>query len=128
MICANCKKTINLSFGSSGLNGCYCEECAEKLGLFSKIETRPKNAKAPKIPTIPQIIPIKKEVDIVALTEQLNGLIDRYSNVYGIYQKIQYMTNEETTKRLKKTLESIDNAINALCFRITEREFILKSE
>lgn len=46
MICANCKKQIYLSFGKSGSNGCYCEECAEKLGFFPKIATRPKNIQA----------------------------------------------------------------------------------
>lgn len=43
MICANCKKEINLSFGASGFNGCYCEKCAKEMGFFPNIETRPKN-------------------------------------------------------------------------------------
>ncbi len=46
MICANCKKEIILSFGKSGLNGCYCEDCAESFGIFLNIETRPKNIQA----------------------------------------------------------------------------------
>lgn len=46
MICANCKKQINLSFSKSDLSGCYCKDCAEKLGFFPNIETRPKNIQA----------------------------------------------------------------------------------
>lgn len=46
MICANCKKEITLCFGKSGLNGCYCEVCAEKLGFFPKVEIRPKTIQA----------------------------------------------------------------------------------
>ena len=31
MICANCKKEIDISFGQAFWNGCYCESCAKNL-------------------------------------------------------------------------------------------------
>lgn len=31
MICASCKKEIDISYGQAFFNGCYCENCARKF-------------------------------------------------------------------------------------------------
>lgn len=79
--------------------------------------------------TMPPVTPpIKKELDIVALVEQLNGLLDRYNTLYSTFLKCEYAQVKEYVKTLKDVLKDIANAIKALCLRITEMQFILKVE
>lgn len=74
-----------------------------------------------------QVVPLNEEKTIIPLVEQLNGLIDRYNAIYGIYQKTMFSSNEEQKERLGGVLTNIEKAINALCERITVPFFLLKT-
>ncbi len=81
-----------------------------------------------KIPLNEPVVMPVENFNIVELAEQLNGLIDRYKIAFDIYHKANYIPNAELLKSLEQTLENIGNAINALCLRITERQFILHTD
>lgn len=75
-----------------------------------------------------QIIPINEEKTIIPLVEQLNGLLDRYNAIYGLYSKTHFMPDSYTNKRLERVLTNIEKAIEALCLRLTETRFLMKTE
>lgn len=75
-----------------------------------------------------QIIPINEEKTIIPLVEQLNGLLDRYNTIYNLYTKTRFTGNSELNKRLERVLENIEKAIEALCLRLTETRFLMKTE
>lgn len=76
-----------------------------------------------------QIVPINEEKTIIPLVEQLNGLIDRYNAMYGLYLKIQFTRNEsDMPERVNAALANIEKAIDALCLRIAQPQFILKTK
>lgn len=58
-----------------------------------------------------------KEDDLTALTEQLNGLLDRYKSLYDVATK--YINGNP---KLFKVLDNVEKAIEALCVRITSYE------
>ena len=76
-----------------------------------------------------QVIPINEEKTIIPLVEQLNGLIDRYNTLYSLYLKPAFVSAEKNpAQRLLKVLENIEKAIDALCLRLTETRFLMKTE
>ncbi len=90
------------------------------------------NGHQPKKPieTKPPIIkPLVKELDIAAVTEQLNGLLDRYNALYGVYSKFEYarIVNERA-ERIKGVLSNLEKAIEALCLRLSTYELIVNTE
>lgn len=75
-----------------------------------------------------QVIPINEEKTIIPLVEQLNGLIDRYNALYSLYVKPAFVSAEENpANRLIKVLENIEKAIDALCLRMSEHPFLIKT-
>lgn len=76
-----------------------------------------------------QVIPINAEKTIIPLVEQLNGLIDRYNAIYGLYSKFAFTNGNESDycKRLKRVLDNIEKAIEALCLQICEPKFLIKT-
>mgnify|MGYP003292122988 CR=1 FL=1 len=83
------------------------------------------------IPRMPQIAQPKLriiEIDIVALTEQLNGLIKSYMDVYSMYDQLKFINTEEvnaTRAEIKEVLDNINQAIKGICCRISKREIII---
>ena len=86
------------------------------------------NGHQPKKPTQTKPPTIKPVDNIPALTEQLNGLIDRYNDIYGLYSKLQYMPKNESAERLKRVLDNIEKAIEAICLRLTQTQVIVNTE
>lgn len=76
---------------------------------------------------IQPIPPLLNNSNTVALTQQLNGLIDRYNTIYSIYAKPFFGGDPEKNPalRLSKLLENIEKAIEALCLLITTYRGIL---
>lgn len=66
------------------------------------------------------------EIDIVALTEQLNGLLKSYDSLYGLYMKIIYTSNKEIAAEEKEVLDDLRQAIKAICFTLSHREVIVE--
>lgn len=58
-----------------------------------------------------------KEENLTALTEQLNGLLDRYKALYDVATK--YVIDYH---KLTKVLDNVEKAIEALCVRIASYE------
>lgn len=81
-----------------------------------KVSTIP----AAKMPSIEE-----KELDIVAIAEQLNGLIDRYNALHAVLNKLVFTKADKERERLNAVLGSIEKAIQALCLRLTQREYII---
>ena len=62
---------------------------------------------------------------LIRLIEQLNGLLDRYNALYNLAIKYVSFASGSPAERLNKTLENIEEAIAALCLRITEKQCIV---
>lgn len=139
MICINCKKTIEHSYGAAGLMGNYCKDCANKLGLTPDIMGNPPqtggiipkedikkllNTPAQTIPPL-QIGNPDNDRQLIRLLEQLNSLIGNYNALYGTVMQYRRFANDSANDRLNKMLENIEEAIAALCLRITEKQCIL---
>ena len=110
-----------------------CELCKSfNICSFSKKKLKPCDKFSRVLPPPPisantSIIPAENKKDIIALTEQLNNLIDRYNTLYSIYAKPYFAADPENNPalRLAKVLECIEKAIDALCLRITTYQGIL---
>lgn len=127
MICIRCNKKINRSYGAPNLLGNYCLECATLMQITPDLihRRRPPNCGSSVQKPNSNITPISADKDTVALIEQLNGLLDRYNALYSFALKHAYTHGAPSTERLNKTLENIEEAIAALCLRITEKQYIV---
>lgn len=67
--------------------------------------------------------PKLEQIDIVALTEQLNGLIKSYLDVYNWGDRPKFINTEqanETRAELKEVLDNISQAIKGICCCISK--------
>ena len=142
MICINCNKTINRSHGAAGLVGNYCNACAIKLGLTPEIMGNPPqtggiiskedikklfNTPVQPIPPM-QLRNPDNDRQLIRLLEQLNSLLERYNALYGNFMSYMRFANDSANDRFNKMFENIEEAIAALCLRITENTCITVKE
>ena len=77
----------------------------------------------------PPITPVQLQ-SVEVLAEQLNGLIDRYIQLHGIYSKYAYMADHESTKeRIGCMLSNIETAIDAIITEMQKQpQYLIRTE
>ena len=79
-------------------------------------------------PTMLPVTPVPLK-SVEELSEQLNGLIDRYIQLHGIYNKYAFMADNESIKeKLGGILSNIEKAIDILVTAMEKPQYIIRTE